>query len=1184
MENNPIWKPLLILAVLLVCGGYLYPPDQKLKPGLDLQGGTTLIYQVNVPENQDPREVIDQTIETLQKRVDPNGVMNLLWRRQAGNRIEVQMPPPAPYTQQRRTEYLELRDQLLEGNIAKRDLESAVRADPAQRQAMWQRLADDPHRLSLLQELAQAYDAFTQATKPYQDAQDALRTAREAPRSLPADAPEDQRDEARQKIASLDEDLIAKTRAFVQARRRFETVQNKVLATNIDPNELEAILNLPQTPARSTSAQPAPNGGDQAQPVTQRQAQLDRFIAAHPDRAELIRAIVDAYDRYNEVKGPLDDPNDLIALLRGSGVLEFRIAAPAMVQDLQEYREQLRTRGPKAGSNKPYRWMVIDDLSSFADDPAEVRAANDDPQAYFASRGMVGQAHGQDIYLLLANSPDASMTHAQPGWKLNQANAQRDDRGFAAVGFELNRLGGQLMGELTGAHRGSPMAIVLDGRVISAPTIQSQIQDSGIITGGRGGFSPNELQYLLRTLNAGSLQGQLSDEPIYIKKFGPQLGQDNLERGLRASIWALITVGVVMVIYYFFSGLVANAALLANVVIILGVMAMFRATFTLPGIAGIVLTIGMAVDANVLIFERIREELAGKADPFAAIRLGYSKALTSILDANITTMITCVVLYYTATAEVKGFAVTLLVGLAATMFTALFCTRVVFEYYLAFGGRNLTILPTKLPNLCGWMYPNVDWIGKARFLGVASLVFVVGGLFLVVSRGQDLLDIEFRSGTAVTFELAEGKTMTLDEVRDRLDKIAANTGLEDMASEHATVVTVGQAQGATASSFSVATLETDAQKVSEAVKEGFEDVLNVQRSIGFDGMGPSTQAPLLSTAPVYPILHAQLGDNIDRAAVVADVTEYLGGVAIVLENMDPPPTLQEIEDRIESMRLGPGHDDLGYRPSMVIGLDLARDSGGGTAERYKSAVVVSRDEWTNYLDAPDTFNAPEGLAQTEWSLVHDALRRDASLESVSNFSSQVSKTMQQQAIVAMVLSLLAVIVYIAIRFGSLRYGLAAIVALVHDVAIALGAVAVVGYFDDTAFGQAILLNDFKINLALVAALLTIVGYSLNDTIIVFDRIRENRGRLSAATKPIINNSINQTISRTVMTSGTTLVAVLMLYVMGGEGVHGFAFTMLMGVIAGTYSSIAIAAPILIMGGAAKPAEDRSSKAVVPQGS
>ncbi|MEM8737528.1 MAG: protein translocase subunit SecF [Planctomycetota bacterium] len=228
--------------------------------------------------------------------------------------------------------------------------------------------------------------------------------------------------------------------------------------------------------------------------------------------------------------------------------------------------------------------------------------------------------------------------------------------------------------------------------------------------------------------------------------------------------------------------------------------------------------------------------------------------------------------------------------------------------------------------------------------------------------------------------------------------------------------------------------------------------------------------------------------------------------------------------------------------------------------------MVVRDTDTNYAEDRSRFTEELGLAATEWDLVRDALQRDTSLASVSNFSSQVSGTMKRQAIVAMALSLLAVVGYIWLRFGSLRYGLAAIAALVHDVSITLGILAICGYLTNIpGFHQALLLDDFKINLALVAALLTIVGYSLNDTIVVFDRIRENRGRLSRATPAIVNDSINQTVSRTVLTSGTTLIAVLTLYVLGGPGVHGFAFAMLIGVMVGTYSSIAIAAPILLIG-------------------
>ncbi len=1160
MQDTPIWKPILIVTVLALCGLCIYPPGQKLKPGLDLAGGTTLVYQVNVPSDQEAKTVIDQVIETLKKRVDPNGVRNLVWRRQAGNRIEIQMPLPPTETTQRRDRYLKLREGLFAGNIKKRELDSALRLPADTRADALKRLAGDhPTRQGLLEAMAGAYDRLTAARGPYEEAQERID-------AMEGSAADDARDR-------LQTDLLAKTRVYLDAQKAFEAAQGGVLATNVDPNELELILSLPAEVVKKSK----PKDGQDMSSLTRGEA-VDRLIASHPDRAEQVRELAQAKALYDEVRGPLDDPNDLIALLRGSGVLEFRIAAPANFGEGDQYRQRLRERGPRAGMDKSYRWFLVDDVESFADNAQQRRALEENPVEYFAGRGLIGQAHGDGYYVLLSNTPDMGLTRSHADWKLTRAHHQVDENGFLAVGFELNRVGGQLMANLTGNNRGRPMAIVLDGRVISTPSINDKIHDQGIITGGRGGFSQNEQGYLLRTLNAGSLEGQLSEDPIYIRKFGPQLGQDNLQHGLEAAVWALVAVAAFMMVYYLFMGLVADMALAMNMVVILGAMAMLDATFTLPGIAGIVLTIGMAVDANVLIYERIREELERNADVRTAVRLGYEKALSTIIDANLTTLITCVILNYTATAEIKGFAITLMIGILATMFTVLFCTRVVVDVYLNVAKpKTISMLPTLVEPVRRLLSPNVDWIGKRYLLFTISAVLIVLGLIAIPERGKDLLDIEFRSGTQVGFDLAEGKSLSIGEARQRLTQASEKHGLPDLAGNRATVVTVDQVEGKLAAGFNIATLEQDATAVSNAIKDAFADVLDVQRSVTFNGMGPGHDAPPVRQAPVYAVRQTNLGDNINRPEVHTEVSDYLGGVAVVLEQLTPPQTVEQLTQRVQNTRLRPrpGGAHAGYRPFTVIGLDLAPAGPGTQAAQYRSAVVLVSEAGTNYIDSPEAFYDDAGLAATEWSLVHDALRRDASLGSVSNFSSQISRTMQQQAIVAMTLSILAVVVYIWVRFGSLRYGLAAIAALAHDVVIMLGLVAAAGWVYDTSFGQALMLSDFKINQAMVAAVLTLVGYSLNDTIVVFDRIRENRGRLAVASTGMINDAINQTISRTVITSGTTLLALGTLYIFGGDGVHGFAFAMLVGVLVGTYSSVAISAPLLLIGAAAGATDSKT---------
>jgi SecD/SecF fusion protein len=281
--------------------------------------------------------------------------------------------------------------------------------------------------------------------------------------------------------------------------------------------------------------------------------------------------------------------------------------------------------------------------------------------------------------------------------------------------------------------------------------------------------------------------------------------------------------------------------------------------------------------------------------------------------------------------------------------------------------------------------------------------------------------------------------------------------------------------------------------------------------------------------------------------------------------MQPPATVEDLDARIQRVRQTPLYEKFAGRTVNVIGLEQAEGQSRTEKPKYAAVAVVISDAETKYHENPSAFDVPQGLAATEWQLVRDAMQRDISLASVSNFSPQISNLMIRMAVTAVGLSLLAIVAYIWLRFGSLRYGLSAIGALVHDVTITLGVVAGVGLLAGTAVGDILDITPFRIDLAMIAAILTIIGYSLNDTIVVYDRIRENRGRLAYATPPIINESINQTISRTVLTSGTTILAVLILYLFSGEGIHGFAFAMIVGIIVGTYSSISIASPLLLVG-------------------
>ena len=1325
-ERPQMWKLCLVIAVLACCAASLYPPKDRLSPALDLAGGTSLLYALDTSKSVDPQADVKNTIATIRKRLDPDGVRNLIFREESGNRIEIQIPRPAPEVDARRKAFDAAFENIQTLNVKRHEVTTAIARSGAERTAAMDALIRGvPQRKQILLELAEAHEEVQAAEKAYEPFRD----------------------------AEYSDQQLAAMERLNEARISYDKQSDQLKATNIEEYELGNVLD------RSGQRKVDELGQEIAGSSLRDQAVAD-LTAARPHRADQIRQVVALYEVYQEVKGPLDDPNDVIRMLKGAGVLEFRIAVrtaeearrgdaatdAVLPETIEQLRKDLRERGPLGvTSGASMGWYVVDDESQWLDDafetargqrpavgltitrsasslafiaagvlliggfmalakrrrytglmtvvlgvalvgvgaiamvqlPAEqveevaegMRASEQDlysqlgvemrrnPAGFFKDYfGLIAETDGSNIYLLLWDKPGNSITAQQGNWELGDVYTANDQVGLPAVGFHLNAAGGNLMGKMTEAHLGRSMAIVLDDRVYSAPSIRDRISNRGIITGR---FTQTELLYLINTLKAGSLKARLSEEPISQRTVGPQLGADNLKRGLEAAMDALIAVIIFMIIYYFFAGTVADVALLANIVIILGVMALFRATFTLPGIAGIVLTIGMCVDANVLVFERVREELERGVDMATALRLGYQRAFSAIIDGNLTNLIVCFILYYTASAEVKGFAVTLGVGIGATLFTSLFMTRIIFTLWTSmFGMRRIAMLPTVFTPLRMLLSPHVNWIGKRVIFFGLSTVAVAGSIALCVQRGQELLDIEFRGGTEVAFRLTKGEALSLQEVRssvqavgqwsqgdfdpatlsgddkalhaeiqklvekrrgtirqdagDRVERdkkeIAVLTADLDKATdaerktelsrlidqaraslveaevklkaveqqvqqstdlsplETATVVNIGEAvaDGGTYTAFSVVSTVEDAPTVAGVVRTLFKNVIDVQTPLQFAQQEDEAPDPAI-VLPV-PVEAARLGDLIGQDLVVNyDISAYEGGVAIVLKDIQPAAPIGQIEERLKVMSRQPEYEAVRFRTREVFQL-TASEPGSGL---YTAVAVLAVDPAVPYQVGGDQ-QWQAKLADVEWNLVRDALSRETSLSKVSNFTSTVARTIGQQAIMAMLLSFAAIIAYVWFRFGSLRYGLAAILALAHDVIIAMGLVALCGLVYDTAFGQALLLEPFKLNMALIAALLTIVGYSLNDTIVVFDRIRENRGKLAHATAGIVNDSINQTISRTLLTSGTTLLAVMWMYVLGGKGIHGFAFALVVGVLVGTYSSIAIASQVLLIGAGGRP--------------
>jgi SecD/SecF fusion protein len=336
------------------------------------------------------------------------------------------------------------------------------------------------------------------------------------------------------------------------------------------------------------------------------------------------------------------------------------------------------------------------------------------------------------------------------------------------------------------------------------------------------------------------------------------------------------------------------------------------------------------------------------------------------------------------------------------------------------------------------------------------------------------------------------------------------------------------------------------------VREKFADKLEAKQRLEFVGHDTDSRG-----APAFAIEKPNLGANVDRPALRQDVAQYLGGVAIMLDKIDPPTTLTSLRQRLEGTRQSEQFSDTLARQRDVLVVE-------GDENAVTAAVIVVADETATISENEARWETE--VRDREWALAQEALTKDSTPASVVTFSPAIADTFRANALAATIGTFLLVGVYIWLRFKGARYSIAAIVALIHDVLTVIGLIALAEILYESKathdFAVAINLLPFKIDLNLVAALLTIAGYSLNDTVVIMDRIRENKGKMPYATRDIINLSINQTFSRTLITGGTTMASCLILYIMGGEGMRAFAFALLTGLIVGTYSSVAVAAPIV----------------------
>lgn len=559
------------------------------------------------------------------------------------------------------------------------------------------------------------------------------------------------------------------------------------------------------------------------------------------------------------------------------------------------------------------------------------------------------------------------------------------------VVFTFKPQGARIFGDFTSRNVGRPFAILLDDNVLSAPVINEPILGgSGQISGNFSAESANDLAVLL---SAGALPASFNF--VEERTVGPGLGADSIAAGFNASLVGAALVLVFMLVAYGLLGVIANLALVANIGLLVSLLSFLGATLTLPGIAGIVLTIGMAVDANVLIYERIREERRNGRNLIQSFDAGFRSAFTTILDANITTLIAAVILFYVGSGPIKGFAVTLAIGIVTTLFTAYTFTRLMVALWVRY--KRPTELPARLFGLIA-EDTNIQFMKDRKFSFPFSLAGIIASivLFFAVSLNYG---IDFKGGT-------------LFEVRAKADA---------------------------------------------AIEEPISDIRE-------------------------KMLDLNLGD--------VQVQEFGSRI-------DPETNKLETD----------------------ILIRIESQDAGDNAEQSTEALVRIVLE-----DAYD-FRRIEVVGPT------------------------ISSELRFWGIISVVGALMAIMAYIWIRF-EWQFALGAVMATFHDVILTIGIFSIL---------------QLEFTLATIAALLTIVGYSLNDTVVVYDRIRENLRKYKKKPVPeLIDMSINQMLSRTILTSVTTLLALFSLYFLGGAVLESFTFAMIFGVFIGTYSSIFVAAPLLIL--------------------
>ncbi len=673
-------------------------------------------------------------------------------------------------------------------------------------------------------------------------------------------------------------------------------------------------------------------------------------------------------------------------------------------------------------------------------------------------------------------------------------------------------------------YTGQCSAIVLNGYVKSAPRFRGKIPGRGII---EGDFTREEVDELVKVLRTGSLR--VEPELLSSQIIGPQLGQSAINRGVASILAGGLLVFAFMLVFYRVAGTIACITLLLNVFLLYSAMMFMQATITLPGLGGIVLTLGMAVDANVLIYERIREELRKGKEMLQAVRAGFERAMSAILDSNITTFLVGIVLFNVGVGPVRGFAVTLMVGIITTVFTQFFVTRVLFHYALEW------------KKLEGWtprtLFENrsIDFVRHIAKCVTLSTIVIVAGLAYAtfVAPREVTLGLDFTGGANLRMVLTE--RTTADDIRTTL---AADAEF-NASYPNVTVNTYGER----GNEFNIRLkLDDQEREVIDAERKQWREERKAAEDAG--------NAPPDPYQPPYvdSLRRAFAGRLVKPAFSDAMLTEHAERENLQYAQIDvhfaQPVLVAEVREKLQK----------GLAQGFVTPLP---DENAAEAKDL-------RVEWTT--DSSTKLWQLKDIVQTAIAGLRDADGAAVVLSDpfpeAQEIQGRLVNDLRNAAIGALLLAWGLIVLYLRVRFHEYKYGLAAVVALIHDVLVTLG---VVVFFNHMGWVHA------EISLSMIACFLTIIGYSVNDTIVIFDRIRENRidNARSGTDEPLrdlVNRALNQTLARTVLTTTLTLFVVIAQFLVnwGSESdLESFAFAMIVGMVTGVYSTVYIAAPILI---------------------